>query len=178
MDALVGNAVTIGTAAEYGALNLGGRELATGSGSVGSIVRTGVSNTPATQRPPAHPDIGAGPITLTPVQIMSGIVRVTTGGANVAYLMPQQAEIVSMFNVGAAAQVGDSIEWTLLNLAAAAGRYATLTDSQDGFSRVIGSRIVAGPPTNETTAVSSGRFLTQLTNATEGFAATITYRLC
>ena len=175
----VGNAVTISTAAAYGALNLGGSTLATGS--VGSIVRTGVLNTPATQRPAAVANIGAT-TTLTPAQIMTGIVQVTAGGVNVAYLMPQRAAIVTMFTVGvgagAPAQVGDSIEWTLLNLDGTPGNYASVNVSTDGHSTVVGSGKVAGLPADDTTAVSSGRFLTQLTNATAAGATTVTYRLC
>ena len=175
----VGNAVTIGTAAAYGALNLGGSTLA--AGSIGSIIRTGVLNTPATQRPAPIPNIGAT-TTLTPAQIMTGIVQVTAGGTAVGYLMPQRAAIITMFAVGvgagAPAQVGDSIEWTLLNLDATPANSASLDNSTDGFSTVIGGRLVAGVQADDTTAVSSGRFLTRLTNATAAGATTVTFRLC
>ena len=113
---------------------------------------------------------------------MSGIVQVTPNGVAVAYRMPPRAAIVAMFRVGAAqntpAQIGDSIEWTLLNLDANPANTAVLTVSVDTFNIVVGSPIVAGVPVDDTTDVSSGRFLTQLVDATANGARTITYRLC
>jgi hypothetical protein len=169
----------LGIAANYTQVVMGGSDLAVGT--IPSIVRTGANNIRGSSAPAAVANIGAT-ATLTPAQIMTGIVQVTTGGVTVAYVLPQRPALITMFNIDVAAgvtaaQVGDSIEWTLLNLDATPANTATLSDSIDGHSTVVGGRLVSGVQADDTTAVSSGRFLTRLTNATAAAATSVTYRL-